>query len=390
MPTMFQVIVARSQDEVEKLRPAWEALPVAHPHADPDFFLSVIAAREGAIRPHAVVVSDAERPVGLVAMRLEETRLPASFGYRTVYSPRVRALTLVPGGAVLDDPAVAAAAERSLLDSLQAGEADVAVLPSLRRDSALFASLMGSVGSARRSHFADVRTHRRLHLPGSFDEFLAARTKKVRSGIRYDAKRLEQRLGGRLHIERFDSLGDVETVFRDVVRVADLTYQRGLGASFADTPERRQLTTLALERGWFRAWVLYDEEKPIAFWQGHVYRRVYHSGTTGYDPAYGRDRVGIWLLMRVIEQLCDDPDVDVLDYGFGDADYKRHFSDESWEESDLTVFAPTIRGYSVNAGRTVVMAAAAQARALLERFGIAGRVKTRWRQRLRSGDRTVE
>lgn len=387
---MVEVVVARSQAEVRELRHAWAALPVDHPHADPDFFLSVIAAREGAIRPHAVVVSEAERAVGLVVLRLEETRLPASFGYRTVYNPRVRALTLVPGGSVLDETA-AAAAERSLLDSLQAGEADVAVLPSLRRDSALFRSLTSSVSRARRSHFADVRTHRRLHLPGSFDEFLAARTKKVRSGVRYDAKRLEQRLGGRLRIERFDSLGDVETIFRDVVRVADLTYQRGLGASFADTPERRQLTTLALERGWFRAWVLYDEEQPIAFWQGHVYRGVYHSGTTGYDPAYGRDRVGIWLLMRVIEELCGDPGVDVLDYGFGDADYKRHFSDESWEESDLAVFAPTIRGYTVNVGRTAVMAAAAQAKGLLVRFGVAGRVKTHWRNRLRRvGDQAAE
>ncbi len=379
---MASVVIARSQGEVEELRPAWNSLPVDHPHADPDFFLSVIAARDAVVRPHAVVVSDAGRPVGLVAMRLEQTRLPASFGYRTIYNPRVRSLTLVPGGAVLNDPTAAAAAERSLLDSLQAAEADVAVLPSLRCDSALFASLTSSVGPARRSHFSTVRTHRRLHLPGSFDEFLAARTKKVRSGVRYDAKRLEQRLGGRLRIERFDSVDTVDTMFRDVVRVADLTYQRGLGASFADTPERRRLMTLALQKGWFRAWVLYDENKPIAFWQGTVYRRVYHSGTTGYDPAYARDRIGIWLLMRVIEELCVEPAVDIFDYGFGDADYKRHFSDEAWEESDLAVFAPTIRARSVNLGRTTVLGSAAGAKAVLDRFELTSRVKTRWRARL--------
>ena len=169
---MASVVIASSQGEVEELRPAWNSLPVDHPHADPDFFLSVIAARDAVVRPHAVVVSDAGCPVGLVAMRLEQTRLPASFGYRTIYNPRVRSLTLVPGGAVLNDPTAAAAAERSLLDSLQAAEADVAVLPSLRCDSALFASLTSSVGPARRSHFSTVRTHRRLHLPGSFDEFL--------------------------------------------------------------------------------------------------------------------------------------------------------------------------------------------------------------------------
>ena len=384
MRAMADVVIARSEAEVRSLGAAWDAVRVDNPHADREFFLTVVGVREGVVRPHAIVI-DAGRPLALVVMRLEKINLPATLGYRTVYDPRVRALTLVPGGAVIADPEAAARAARSLLRSLSDGEADVVVLPSLRRDSALFTTLSAAVGRGRLGHFAEVRTHRRLHLPDSFDAFLAARTRKVRSGVRYDAKRLEQRLGDRLRLRRLESPGDIDTIFRDIVRVAELTYQRQLGASFADTPERRRLTQLALERGWFRAWVLYDEEKPIAFWQGHVYRRVYHSGTTGYDPAYGSDRVGIWLLMRVIEELCGDPDVDIFDYGFGDADYKRHFSDESWEESDLTVFAPTIRGYTVNAGRTAVMATAAQAKALLEHFGLAGRVKTRWRRRLRSG-----
>ena len=221
------------------------------------------------------------------------------------------------------------------------------MFPSLRCDSALFAALRSRSARVGGVIFRPCARIDACTCPQSFEEFLAARTKKVRSGVRYDAKRLEQRLGGRLRIGGSTRSKTVDTMFRDVVRVADLTYQRGLGASFADTPERRRLTTLALEKGWFRSWVLYDEEKPIAFWQGH---RLPAASTTPARPATTRrtrsDRVGIWLLMRVIEELCGDPDVDIFDYGFGDADYKRHFSDESWEESDLTVFAPTIRGYA--------------------------------------------
>jgi CelD/BcsL family acetyltransferase involved in cellulose biosynthesis len=146
------------------------------------------------------------------------------------------------------------------------------------------------------------------------------------------------------------------------------------------------LTRLALERGWFRAWVLYDEQTPIAFWQGNVYGRVYHSGTTGYDPAYRKDRVGIYLLMRVIEDLCSVPEVDIFDFGFGDADYKRHFSDEAWDESDVVVFAPTLRPLWINATRTAVMGSAQGVRRGLERLGVADRVKTAWRRRLGASD----
>ncbi len=164
----------------------------------------------------------------------------------------------------------------------------------------------------------------------------------------------------------------------------ELTYQKGLGAAFSDTPERRRLTSLSLERGWFRVWVLYDEETPIAFWQGSVYRRIYHSGTTGYDPTYSRDRVGIYLLTRAIADLCADPEVDFLDFGFGDADYKRYFSDEAWNESDLVVFAARARPVAINATRTAVMASAYGLRRGLEHFGLADRIKVAWRRRLRA------
>ena len=48
--------------------------------------------------------------------------------------------------------------------------------------------------------------------------------------------------------------------------------------------------------------------------------------------------------MRVIEDACADPALDVLDFGPGDAAYKQQFSNESREERNVVVFAPTFRG----------------------------------------------
>ena len=381
---MLEPVVARSVEEALALRDAWQALPIGGPHADLDFYLAVVDEREEALAPHAVLLLDDGVPSALAAMRLEEIPLVATLGYREVYRPRVRALTLVPGGVAAADPSVEHELAHYLLRSLEDGEADVLSLPSLRSDSELSATVHSAAGPLRRSHFAEIRTHRRLHLPATFDEFLASRTKKVRSGVRYDTKRLDQRLGDRLRVDRLHAPDDFERIFRDLVRVAELTYQRGLGAGFADTRERRRLTKLSLERGWFYAWVLYDEETPVAFWQGNVYRRIYHSGTTGYDPAYRTDRVGIYLLMRVIEDLCRIPDIDILDFGFGDADYKRHFSDEAWSESDLVVFAAKPRPLAINATRTAVMGSAYGLRRGLDRLGLTDRVKAAWRGRLRT------
>lgn len=378
------IVIARSKDEVLALRSDWESLCVEHPHADLDFYLTVIDERPEAIRPHSVIAYEDEKPVGLLAARLEEISLDTRFGYRIVYRPKVRALTFVAGGSVARSETAIALLISSLDASLRAGEADVAVFPSLQRETPFFEALEKAAGRYRQQRFAEVRTHRRLTLPPTFDDFLKARSRKVRSGVRYDAKRLEARASGELRIERLDSPGDFDRIFRDIVRIADQTYQKGLGAGFGDTPERRTLTKLALDRGWFRAWLLYRGATPIAFWQGSVYGGVYHSGTTGYDPDYGRDRVGIYLLMQVIAQLCQDPDVSIFDFGFGDAQYKRQFSDESWYESDVAIFAPTIRAMRINVTRTAVLAAALGARRALTALGLLDRLKTGWRKRLRT------
>jgi CelD/BcsL family acetyltransferase involved in cellulose biosynthesis len=84
----------------------------------------------------------------------------------------------------------------------------------------------------------------------------------------------------------------------------------------------------------------------------------------------------------MIEELCSDEGVDVVDYGFGESEYKRRFGSDSWEEEDVLIFAPTFRGVRINASRTVVVAAARVAKAVATKTGIAPWLKKRWRRRL--------
>ena len=88
--------------------------------------------------------------------------------------------------------------------------------------------------------------------------------------------------------------------------------------------------------------------------------------------------------MRVIADLCADPAIDVCDFGFGDSEYKRRFSNEEWDEADVLVFAPTLTGLRLNAGRTMVGHTDRGLRAIARRTGLAERVKRAWRRRLSS------
>jgi CelD/BcsL family acetyltransferase involved in cellulose biosynthesis len=140
-----------------------------------------------------------------------------------------------------------------------------------------------------------------------------------------------------------------------------------------------------MNRGWFRAYVLYLDGEPISFWHGHVYRGAFFTGIPGYDPAYTDLRVGNYVLFRLIADLCADDAIDTLDFGWGEAEYKRRLSTRSRLEHDVHLFAPTAKGCLTNVARSSLLTGATGVRSLLARTDMIDPVKRRWRDRLTSG-----
>ena len=218
-------------------------------------------------------------------------------------------------------------------------------------------------------------------LPASYEAFLVSLSHKTRKGVRRDARRLEEAFGGRLRLAVLREEGDLEQLVRDADRVAGSAYQRGLGAGFAATAEQRELARVGLEHGWVRGYLLYLDADPIAYWLCSVYDRTILLRTGGYDESYAEHRVGIHLLMRVIEDACADPSLDVLDFGPGDAAYKQQFSSGSRVERNALVFAPSFRGRRINLTRTAILAPAQAAHAALESASLTDRARARLRSR---------
>jgi CelD/BcsL family acetyltransferase involved in cellulose biosynthesis len=81
--------------------------------------------------------------------------------------------------------------------------------------------------------------------------------------------------------------------------------------------------------------------------------------------------------------LCADSSVELIDFGFGDADYKSRFGSDSWEEASLYIFAPRLRTVFVNAVQASMTAVSSVAEVILRRTGLLRLVKRRWRDALR-------
>lgn len=380
----MRIVTARSIDEVRSLQSAWNGHHGVDVNADLDYFLSAIETREEVVRPHVVSTEVDGAPHSLLVARLERVVLPVRFGYKQLYGPRLRTLTVVQGGVRAPDDAHVEPLFDEVRAALADREADVIRLRLLRIGTKLHGLARTRASWLTRDHHSRPSRHWRLRLPGSLDEVLRAQSARTRANHRRYARKLEEELGPRLSCRVFRDPADLPQLIRDVEKVAVKTYQHRLGAGFGGDEADGRLLALAAERGWLRAYLLYVDGAPAAFWLGHAYRRTFFTGPTGYDPKLAHLRLGTYVLMKMIEDLCGDNDVDYVDYGFGEAEYKRHFGDESWLEEDVLVFAPTVRGVRVNLARAGLLTMADAFRRVSERTPFLRGVKRGWRIRLSS------
>jgi hypothetical protein len=144
-------------------------------------------------------------------------------------------------------------------------------------------------------------------LPDDYDELLASLSAKTRKGLRSAVSRLERELGSRFSVRAFHAAFELDDFFLDAEEVSRQTYQRDLGVGFRDDDAARRLASFAAESGWFRGWILYLDDQPVAFDMGVVYGRTFHWINGAFDPAFAKHRPGTCLTALVLRDLCADP-----------------------------------------------------------------------------------
>jgi hypothetical protein len=380
----FTVRIARTFEELESLRDAWESLQGSAITTDPEYYATVIRTDPRFLAPYVVLLERDGTPEAMLIGRIADLPIACRFGYKAVMRPRLRALMVVYGG-VLGSRAEehAELLVDQLRDALDRGEADVVYLPNFRSDSRLATVVRTRPSFLSRQHVSEEKLHWRVPIP-SMDAFLSTQSGHARKRLRYYARRIERELADGMEMEVFRNAADIDAFFDRVGQVAAKTYQHALGVAVRDDDVHRSVTRLSMERGWFRAYVLSLGGQPVAFWYGSAYRGVFTTATTGYDPAYTSLNVGTYVLMKLVEDLCDEPEIELLDFGFGDADYKRRFGQESWTEGDLYIFATRPRPVLVNLARSAIVAAGDVAERALGRAGLTDRLKKAWRGHART------
>lgn len=380
----YEIETIATFQDVERFRDFWHSVRV-HPNSDMDFYLSILHSRKNIIRPHVLVLKHFGKPISLLIGRIEYYPFSLNFGYKSLYKSDIPALVILYQGLLGDGsrPACQLFFD-SILNFLNKGEIGLVLLSSLRNDSIMFDLARTRTSPFFRDRFPVPNMHWKMALPKSMDDFYAMRSRKHRYWLRRLSKVLDKDFSGNVTFRTCLKSEEVDMLCQDVEEIAKQTYHRGIGAGFVDSMQERNILKNLADKKSLRGYVLYINNNPAAFWIGSQYLDTFYLAYTGYLTQYEKYELGTILFLKLVEDVISCDTIHTIDFGFGDAGYKRRFGDLSWEESSVYLFPHTMKGFLLNTARTSSALAYKLAVRFLERFDLLEKIKKIWRRKLRT------
>jgi hypothetical protein len=318
--------------------------------------------------------------VGLATFLLHRSAVPLSLGDLTLYAHRVERFNALGapivdgGGDQAREALLIAGFLRRLREDL--GPRQVVFLESVIEGSPLFAALNARLESGPRLFHAlpngPLYLHRVARIPESFDAYLAQLGARSRADLRTNRRRFISGAGKTYRTRCFHAHGDVAGFVADACAISRKTYQyRLLAAGLRDPEGLERCYGMTAGLGWFRSYVLYVDDAPIAFQVGHVYSGCYFAQEIGYDPEWAPHHVGIFLHTEIIADLASlGGTVTGFDFGNGDNLHKQRLSTDSYREGYYYLIPADLPGSVLAYSMKAVGKVSATLGAILDHLGL--------------------
>jgi len=383
----WEVVVARDFEQIEAIRELWQKMqylqPDPAPNSDINGYLAVLSAQKDEMQPYVMLFVREKVPVGMVIGRIEMRQLRCRIGYKVVYKPLLRSLTIVYGGILGEQNEAFCAkiiAELQLI--LRSGEVDMVHLSLLQTDSLLFRMARKRTNLLCRDYVSVVCPHWQTQIPDTMEVFYKGLSTHRRRYVKYYTKKLQKECLGQLKLACYREEDDLDYIIETAAKISSSTYKDALGVGFVDDPVTRSLLQQAAKDGSLRAYVLYANSEPCAFEYGVKYGETFFAQYMGFDPKWKAASPGTVLWIKVIEDLSGDAEVHLLDYGFGHTAYKERFGQKKWLEASASIFAPRVYPIFVNLVQSLIWATYILFNWLSTKTGVNQWVKRFWRDRL--------
>lgn len=218
-------------------------------------------------------------------------------------------------------------------------------LPRERSSAALLAERLRDRGWGTLERATHVCPY--IELAGeSWESYVAGLGSSHRANLRRRLRKLRQAFDFRF--ERVDSEAALETAFEVLIA---LHHRRWAGRGGSDAfggpavvAFHRELSALALRRGWLRLYVLRLDGRPAAALYGFLYRGRFLFYQGGFDPAFADLSVGLVTMGLTIRAAIEEGarEYDML---HGAEEYKFLWANRSRRLARLELYPPTPGGH---------------------------------------------
>lgn len=262
---------------------------------------------------------------------------------------------------------------------LEAGRAECVLFDDLAADSPLAAPIAaararGRVGLAPRG---PRQPHWYVRFPAPASAYWRALPGKARYKLRRKARGFSHRL---VAVTRPEHVADFLAKAR---WVSERSWQgRRFGLRVTGSREEIREAARLAEAGALRSYLLEAEDgSPVAFVLGSQWGGLFRHEETAYDTAWAELSPGIVLLFRLLEDLTERDPPRLLDFGAGDAEYKRSFGNACAESGPVALIPRAGRPRRAAAVARAWQRADRGARDALRRAGIYDKARRLYRGR---------
>lgn len=226
-------------------------------------------------------------------------------------------------------------------------------------------------------HIIQVYKHYYVETKGSFEDYCLRYKGKSRNSLNRKIKKVDKSNNNIEAFRIFNRSEDVDEFLNIAKAVSQNSYQEKLFGRvlstevvFADSVKEKA------EQGRFRGYILYAEDKPIAYNLCPIYGDgVLFYDWTGYDPTYSKYSPGTVLQYKIIEDAFNDDSIKFYDLCTGEGRHKEFFMTGFRDCYDVYYFPFTIKNTLVVVGRFIIEKVGKLVSFVLKKLGLIDKIK---------------
>ena len=375
-------------NEIENIRTAWEAMQEKEEFpkisTDINWFLNRIELEKDKIQPCILLLKKNDDIVTIVIGYINKIPYECKIGRKTVSQPLFKCFNVAYHGIIGEK---SESIYHYILEEIKVIykdlNIDIVKFNHLADDSLIYKVIKNDFSIVSRNIFAKKEVHWYLQVPDSIQEFYDKCSKNRRKKYNKYNKIIKDKFNDTIKLNVYSKEDEVDEALSLISGISSQTYQRAFGGGIVKDDFTTKLLKNAAKNGWLKLHVLFVDNKPCAFKYGLRYKNTHYAEITGYLPEMKEYNIGHVLFIKFLEEVCSEPEVKKIDFGFGDSKNKQIEKDNYANEMNIYLFAPRIYPIAVNIFSSLCVGISLSIQYITKHLGIYNHVQRYRRKRMK-------